>query len=104
MAPSGPAIAQPEVAASVPARYLHTPEPAYPASALEDGAEGIVLLKVRISRDGSPEEVVLERSSGFRELDRAAIAGVRRWSFIPARHGNAPIEAWMQVPIRFRLG
>jgi protein TonB len=104
VASSRPTSNPPAIEAPVPARYLHTPEPAYPASAREEGEEGIVILKVRISRSGFPEEIVLESSSGFRELDRAAIAGIRRWSFIPARRGDEPIEAWMQVPIRFRLG
>jgi protein TonB len=104
IAPSGPASITPAIPALVPARYRHTPEPAYPASAREEGEEGVVLLRVRISRSGLPEEIVLESSSGFPELDSAAIAGVRQWSFTPARRGDEPIEAWMQVPIRFRLG
>jgi protein TonB len=99
-APSGAATPP----ALVPAAYLRTPEPAYPVSAREEGEEGVVLLRVRISRSGQPEEIVLDRSSGFPALDRAAIAGVKRWSFTPARRGDEPIEAWMQVPIRFRLG
>lgn len=99
-APAGPAAP----ASLVPAAYLRTPEPAYPASAREEGEEGVVLLRVRISRGGLPEEIVLDRSSGFPALDRAAIAGVKRWSFTPARLGDDPVEAWMRVPIRFRLG
>lgn len=88
----------------VPAAYLATPQPRYPASAREEGEEGVVLLRVRISRSGSPEEIVLERSSGFIALDEAAIAGVKRWTFTPALRGSEPIEAWMRVPVRFRLG
>jgi len=103
-APARPAVGPPASVALVPAAYLHTPEPAYPASAREEGEEGVVLLRVRISRSGLPEEIVLDRSSGSGALDRAAIAGVKRWSFTPARRGDEAIEAWMQVPIRFRLG
>ena len=88
----------------VPAAYLSTPQPGYPASAREEGEEGVVMLRVRISRDGLPEEIVLERSSGFVALDRAAIAGVKRWTFTPALRGAEPIEAWMRIPVRFRLG
>jgi protein TonB len=104
IAPTHPVAGPPASVVLVPAAYLHTPEPAYPASAREEGEEGVVLLRVRISRSGMPEEIVLVRSSGFGALDRAAIAGVKRWSFTPARRGDEPIEAWMQVPIRFRLG
>jgi protein TonB len=102
-APTRPSASAPASVALVPVAYLHTPEPAYPASAREEGEEGVVILKVRISRGGLPEEIVLERSSGHGALDRAAIAAVRRWSFTPARRGDEAIEAWMQVPIRFRL-
>ena len=63
-----------------------------------------MLLRVRISRSGLPEEIVLDRSSGFGALDRAAIVGVKGWTFTPARRGDEAIEAWMHVPIRFRLG
>jgi len=96
-----PAVAS---SAVVPAAYLVTPEPGYPASAREEGEEGVVLLRVRVSREGLPEEIVLERSSGFVALDRAAIAGVKRWTFTPAQRGAESIEAWMRIPVRFRLG
>lgn len=102
--PSRSAASPPASPTLVPAAYLHAPEPAYPVSAREEGEEGVVLLRVRISRSGLPEEIVLDRSSGFGALDRAAIAGVKRWTFTPARRGDEAIEAWMHVPIRFRLG
>jgi protein TonB len=86
------------------AAYLRTPEPVYPAASREEGEEGLVVLRVRISRTGLPEEILVERSSGHRLLDRAAVDGVRRWTFAPARLGDEAIEAWMEVPIRFRLG
>ena len=83
--------------------YLNAPEPAYPPAAREDGQEGLVILRVRISADGLPLDIALRRSSGSRVLDRAAIAAVRRWTFVPARRGSHPIESWINVPIRFRL-
>jgi len=105
------ALAQPEIgpAAVAPpvlraASYLRTPQPTYPEASREEGEEGLVLLRVRISRTGEPEEIVLVKSSGHRSLDRAAIDGVKRWTFAPAQRGEEAIEAWMQVPIRFRLG
>ena len=100
----GPSTAVVASTVVVPAAYLATPEPRYPASAREEGEEGVVLLRVRISRAGSLEEIVLERSSGSVALDEAAIAGVKRWTFTPALRGDEPIEAWMRIPVRFRLG
>lgn len=89
---------------AVPASYGRTPEPIYPESSREEGEEGLVVVRVRISSGGIPLEVRLHRSSGFRSLDLAAIAGVKRWTFLPARRGSQGVESWMDVPIRFRLG
>jgi protein TonB len=92
-----------EGAEVAPAEYLHTPEPRYPESAREDGEEGLVVLRVRISTDGRPEEIRIDRSSGFRALDSAAVAGLKHWTFVPARRGLRTLESWMDIPIRFRL-
>jgi protein TonB len=88
---------------STPATYLHSPQPDYPRAAREDEEEGLVVLRVRISPEGVPSEVRLDRSSGFSLLDRAAIAAVRHWTFTAATSGDRRIESWMRVPIRFRL-
>ncbi len=86
------------------AAYLHAPEPEYPPSAREDGQEGLVVVRVRVSTDGLPVEIALRRSSGFRALDRAAISAVKRWTFVPARQAGHSVESWIDVPIRFHLG
>lgn len=90
-------------AASTPAAYLHTPEPDYPPSAREDEQQGLVVLRVLVSKEGRPVEIRIARTSGFRALDAAAIAGVKRWTFRPAKQGAQSIPSWMEVPIRFRL-
>lgn len=93
---------QPIHAAETPA-YLSTPELEYPWSAREDEQEGLVVLRVLVSRDGLPAEIRIARSSGFRALDAAAVAGVKRWTFSPATSDQRRIDAWMDVPVRFRL-
>jgi len=90
-------------AAPTGAAYLQSPEPVYPESAREDGEEGVVVLRVRISVDGLPVEVLIRRSSGVGVLDRAALSAVKHWKFAPATVAGKPIESWMDVPIRFRL-
>lgn len=93
---------QPAPAAGTPA-YLDAPEPEYPRSAREDDQEGLVVLRVLVSRQGLPAEIGIARSSGFRALDAAAVAAVKRWTFSPARLDDRDIDSWMDVPIRFRL-
>jgi protein TonB len=85
------------------AAYLRNPPPTYPASARRRGEEGTVTLRVLVSAEGTPERVELERSSGSNALDLAALESVRQWRFAPARRGGAAHEAWVVVPIVFRL-
>lgn len=86
-----------------PVTYLHAPAPHYPAPAREDGEEGLVVLRVLVSKDGRPVDVCVRTSSGFQLLDAAAAAGVNRWTFHPARQGQQFIDALIDIPIRFRL-
>ena len=85
------------------AAYLRNPAPAYPTAARRNGEEGTVTLRVLVSTDGVPREVMLERSSGSSSLDAAALATVKTWRFTPARRAGEAQEAWVLVPIVFRL-
>lgn len=88
---------------SFSADYLHNPRPAYPLSARRLGQSGLVVLRVRVSEAGRPTEVRVARSAGFDALDRAALDAVQGWTFVPARRGDTPVAAWVEVPVRFRL-
>jgi protein TonB len=85
------------------AAYLRNPPPGYPAAARRNGEEGTVTLRVLVSVEGAPRDVLLERSSGSGLLDAAALAAVKNWRFAPARRGGEAREAWVLVPIVFRL-
>lgn len=85
------------------ADYLHNPAPPYPALARRLRLEGRVVLRVRVGVQGAPLETLVDTSSGYDILDQAAMVAVREWRFVPARQGIAAIEAWVQVPVSFRL-
>ena len=55
----------------------------YPANARKQKAQGNAQVRFRIDAHGNVLSVSLARSSGFAELDRAAIAMVRNASPIP---------------------
>ncbi|MFZ5512688.1 MAG: energy transducer TonB [Pseudomonadota bacterium] len=95
-----PRVTEPGFAAS----YLANPKPPYPMSARRNGETGKVVLKVLVTREGLAGRVELESSSGFDALDRSALETVKRWRFTPATQGDEPVEAWVRVPIEFRLG
>lgn len=103
-------LVQPPVAAPTPmtaarfdADYLQNPKPVYPAMSRRLGEEGKIVLRVRVSRDGLPLTVEISQSSGFTRLDEAAKSAVERWRFVPARQGDAPVEATVLVPLNFTL-
>ena len=84
--------------------YLNNPAPAYPRFSRRAGEEGRVLLKVLVTAEGDAETVGIEKSSGFKRLDNAALKAVKRWQFIPARKGPIALSAYVLVPVKFSLG
>lgn len=83
---------------------LSGPPPQYPRLALREGHQGLVLLKVLVDANGLPQDVQIERSSGFRLLDLAAVRQVQsRWRFQPAQVNGRAAAAYALVPINFTL-
>jgi protein TonB len=104
LAPPAPAPATPPVtAARFDADYLQNPSPPYPAMSRRLREEGKVMLDVKVTVAGEPEQVRLKQSSGFPRLDDAAINTVQRWRFLPARQGSETVAASVVVPVVFRL-
>ncbi|CAF0692052.1 energy transducer TonB [Candidatus Methylacidithermus pantelleriae] len=86
------------------AAYLYNPPPPYPPLAQAEGREGRVILRVRVSAQGLPISVGIEKSSGYRDLDESACHCVQRcWRFRPMRVAGIPVESEVTVPIRFQL-
>ena len=81
---------------------ISSPAPKYPSRALRRGDRGTVLVRAQIDVDGVPSDVIVGRSSGSRDLDRAAVEAVRRWKFKPAMSGELPVSASVQIPINFQ--
>jgi periplasmic protein TonB len=105
--PAPAARREPAPAAVTPpayeADYLDNPPPAYPRLSRRLREEGEVELRVRVSPAGEALAVDLARSSGSDRLDQAALQAVRSWRFEPARRGQQAVEAWVRVPILFKL-
>ena len=102
-APPAPPAPVAVVAARFDADYLHNPKPVYPALSRRMSEEGKVLLKVRVSAQGTALDVAVSKSSGFARLDAAATEAVTRWRFVPAKRGDEPVDSSVIVPITFAL-
>ncbi len=89
--------------AYTPARYVHCPPPAFPPEARKARVSGVVLLLVQIDERGRPIRIALRRTSGHAVLDTAAQRAVRLWRFEPARRDGKPVDARLEVPVRFAL-
>lgn len=87
---------------AIPA-YERNRQPAYPPVARRRGWSGTVLLKVLVDAKGRVADLAVERSSGHRLLDRAALKAVRQWLFLPATEDGVPMAMWVSVPITFHL-
>ena len=101
-APAPPAPA-PVTPASANAAYLKNPAPQYPSLAQRRGWEGTVLLRVQVLASGKPGEIQIQKSSGRQQLDDAALAAVKRWSFVPSKRGDVAQDGWVSVPIDFKI-
>lgn len=102
-APPAPPAPAPVTPASASAGYLRNPAPEYPSLAMRRGWEGTVLLRVHVLANGKPGDIHLQKSSGRTQLDDAALSAVKRWSFVPAKQGDTPVDGWVSVPIDFNL-
>ncbi|WP_079230118.1 energy transducer TonB [Pseudomonas putida] len=102
-APPAPPAPAPVTPPSANAAYLKNPAPEYPQMAQRRGWEGTVLLRVEVLPSGKPGQIQIQKSSGRDALDAAALAAVKRWSFVPAKQGDVAQAGWVSVPIDFKL-
>lgn len=73
------------------------PPPNYPIQALREGHQGTVMVEARITGDGLVTSARVVQSSGFRELDHAAVASAYKWHLDPA---GGSVQTW---PVKFAL-
>lgn len=78
-------------------------KPKYPTSSKLNEETGTVTLSFLISPDGQVMESRLVRSSGFRDLDRAAMAALSKCRFQPAIEDDKSTYTWVDVRHSFDL-
>jgi TonB family protein len=80
---------------------LEKPAPVYPPDARAQHLEGNVVLKARISTEGTVEDVSLV--SGDPLLAPAALEAVRHWKYKPYLLNGVPVRVETQVTVAFVL-
>lgn len=96
-----PALAE-EMPAHIDLSQPH-PQPPYPDSARAGGEQGSVLVDLYVRPNGRIAKYRVAQSSGFGDLDDAAVEGVLNWRFVPAVHDGDPVSDWTTVRIVFEL-
>ncbi|MBT3706899.1 MAG: TonB family protein [Proteobacteria bacterium] len=88
---------------SNPTPAAGNPKPIYPKIAIRRGIEGDVSLRVMLTASGMVSSVTVEKPSGSKLLDAAAVSAVKQWQFNPAMHQGEPTASVTTVPIEFKL-
>jgi TonB family protein len=81
-----------------PAGYPLTCSNYYPASAAGRAEAGVTLVTFVVGTDGRVSGPVTVRSSGFQDLDQAALACIASWHYLPATFDGKPVAfGWRAI-------
>jgi protein TonB len=78
--------------------------PEYPKAARRYSEQGIAHITFTVLEDGSVIAPSITTSSGFADLDAAALEAVKTWRYQPAMKDGKPIAVRIETYIRFSLG
>ena len=78
-------------------------QPPYPPPARSRKEEGTVVMELFVSEIGEVVEARVARSSGYEDLDAAALRGVENWRLIPGTFGGTPVCMWGRFAVTFSL-
>jgi protein TonB len=107
--PPQPKVEAPPSPAKVPSRtnavvdFSTCAKPEYPRNSQRNEEQGTVTLQFLIGVDGGVKDAKIEKSSGFRELDKAALRGLSQCKFKPALVEGRPTETWSNVQYVWKL-
>lgn len=92
------------IAAEVPASFdPKNCKVDYPKASLMNEEQGTTSMSFLIGTDGSVSESKLEKSSGFKGLDKAAIKSLSACKFKPGSKDGAPAQTWTKVDYAWKL-
>lgn len=102
-APPAPVAAPADFGGSVDPTGRALNKPVYPPEENRRGITGTVLLTLTYDLAGNVTGVEVKRSSGNRNLDRAAIKAANRWKINPGMRGGVRVAGQVDVPVEFSL-
>ena len=102
-AASAPAVAPRQARLDAPPKPKRNIKPDYPKGARQRGEQGDVVVEIRVNVEGTVDAVKVATTSGFPELDEAAVRAARAAKFSPARSGHDPVASTARLKLQFKL-
>ena len=102
-AASAPTVAPRQARLDAPPKPKRNIKPDYPKGARQRGEQGDVVLEIRVNAEGTVDGVKVAVSSGFAELDEAAIKAAKAARFSPARSGHDAVASTARLTLSFKL-
>jgi len=81
----------------------HRVVPEYPPAARHSGHEGAVVVVLQVDGAGAVSSARVQTSSGYRDLDHAALRAVRKWRFDPDAVRERGTGNRFRLTLRFSL-
>ena len=75
----------------------------YPKASLMNEEQGTTSMSFLVNADGSVADSKLDKSSGFKGLDKAAMKGLTACKFKPGTKDGAPAQTWTKVDYAWKL-
>jgi TonB family protein len=72
-------------------------KPVYPVEAVKESRIGTVNLGFQVSADGKLLDSKVNKSSGHRDLDQAALEGIKLCQFEAATLDGKPVAEWINI-------
>lgn len=102
-APPAPVAAPADFGGSVDPTGRALNKPVYPPEEQRRGITGTTLLTLTYDVSGNVTAVDVKKSSGNRNLDRAAVKAANRWKINPGMRGGVRVAGQVDVPVEFTL-
>lgn len=75
----------------------------YPKASLLNEEQGVVSMSFLVGADGAVVESKVDKSSGFKSLDKAAIKSISGCKFKPGTKDGAPHQIWVKLDYNWKL-
>ena len=101
--PDEPQAAPRQAKIDAPPRPKKAIRPEYPRLSRLRGEQGDVIVEIVVNERGTVDEVTVVASSGYSELDAAAVKAAKAAKFNPARADGAAVRSTARLTLNFQL-